>query len=213
MDLAIWYYRRKFKMKKYIWSIIIGILIFISFSGCTKHTFIETLWEIQRPDQWAVAIKKSGVSNLFRVDQKLYRSAQPKPGEFKELYALGIRYSLNLQQYHDDQDEIGNLQIEEYRVPISVFTPNYDDLVKSVRFILEADAPVLVHCLKGSDRTGVVVAAYRIVGQNWSKHEAIREMKEGGYGYNKNWTNLFKLINSLDVKQFRYDVSNKKDHK
>ncbi len=199
-------------MKKYIWGII-GIFIFMSFAGCTKNTFIEILREIQRPNQWAVSIKKSGVSNLFRVDQKLYRSAQPKPGDFEELYALGIRYSLNLQQYHNDQNEIGDLQIEEYRVPMSVFAPSYDELVKSVRFIMKADAPVLVHCLKGSDRTGVVVAAYRIAGQNWGKQEAIKEMKEGGYGYNESWTNLFKLINFLDVKQFRYDVSVEKDHK
>ena len=47
--------------------------------------------------------------------------------------------------------------------------------------------PVLVHCQHGADRTGTVMAVYRIVVQDWQSPEAIREMKEGDYGYHAIW--------------------------
>ncbi len=195
-------------MKKYIWSII-WVFGLISFVGCAKTTLAETPNATQRPNQWAISIEKTGISNFFRVDQKLYRSAQPKPGDFEKLYAMGIHRILNLQQFHNDQDEIGNLPIKEYRVPISVLNPKYDDLVKAVRYIIQSDAPVLVHCMQGSDRTGAVVVAYRIAIQDWSKENAIKEMIEGGYGYHTAWVKLPELLNSLDIERFRLDIYDK----
>ena len=120
---------------------------------------------------------------------------------------MGIHSILNLQQFHNDQNEIGNLPIEEYRVPMSVLDLKYEDLARAVRYIVQSNRPVLVHCMHGSDRTGTVVAAYRIAIQNWSREDAIKEMVKGGYGYHTIWVKLSKLLNSLDIEKFRYDVS------
>lgn len=40
---------------------------------------------------------------------------------------------------------------------------------------------VLVHCLHGEDRTGIVVAAYRILIQGWSVNQATAEMYKFGF--------------------------------
>lgn len=45
--------------------------------------------------------------------------------------------------------------------------------------------PIIFHCHHGSDRTGAVCALYRIVFQNVSKEDAIREMIEGEYGFHR----------------------------
>jgi protein tyrosine/serine phosphatase len=45
-----------------------------------------------------------------------------------------------------------------------------------------ARQPVLVHCEKGADRTGTVVAAYRVVVQGMSVAAAVAEAKSFGYG-------------------------------
>jgi len=41
--------------------------------------------------------------------------------------------------------------------------------------------PILVHCLAGVHRTGLMVALYRMEKEGWSKDQAIDEMKQRGY--------------------------------
>jgi len=192
-------------MKIYIWSIL-WVFGLIGFVGCANTTFAQTTNFNQRPKQWANSVENTKIKNLYRVDQKLYRSAQPKPGDFEKIYAIGIRSTLNLQKFHTDQDEIGNLPIEEYRVPMSALNPKYENLVKAVGYIVQSDTPVLVHCRRGSDRTGTVIAAYRIAVQGWSKESAIKEMVEGGYGYHTTFVKLPQLLYSLDIDKFQHDV-------
>ena len=60
-------------------------------------------------------------------------------------------------------------------------------------------APVLLHCYQGSDRTGMLTAMYRIVVQGWTKEAAIEEMKEGGYGFSAVWNNLVRWIEKADI--------------
>ncbi|MDB4461879.1 protein-tyrosine phosphatase family protein, partial [bacterium] len=64
-------------------------------------------------------------------------------------------------------------------------------------------SPVLVHCLHGSDRTGAMCAAYRVVVEGWSMEDAIRERKSGGYGHHKIWSNLERWIEGLDVEALK----------
>jgi tyrosine-protein phosphatase SIW14 len=48
------------------------------------------------------------------------------------------------------------------------------------------------HCALGQDRTGVIVAVYRIEEQGWSLKEAEQEMQD--FGFNDMWINLKKLL-------------------
>ena len=66
--------------------------------------------------------------------------------------------------------------------------------------------PVLVHCEHGSDRTGVCMAAYRVVVQGWTKEDAIREMTEGDYGYHGIWENLIDYVQKMDVDAMRRKI-------
>ena len=63
--------------------------------------------------------------------------------------------------------------------------------------------PIFVHCEHGSDRTGVCMAAYRVVVQGWSKKDAIREMTKGDYGFHGIWENLIDYIQKMDVDAMR----------
>ncbi len=59
--------------------------------------------------------------------------------------------------------------------------------------------PVLLHCKHGADRTGMMVAIYRVVEQGWSKQAAIAEMTQGGFGYHPIWSNLIRYIENMDT--------------
>lgn len=75
-----------------------------------------------------------------------------------------------------------------------------DDILHALTIIKNTQTPLLIHCWHGSDRTGTIVAAYRIVFQNWSKAQAIDEMIHGGYGYHRSiYPQLIVLIHKLDT--------------
>lgn len=77
-----------------------------------------------------------------------------------------------------------------------------------LRTIKEAKKPLLIHCWHGSDRTGVMSAAYRIVFENWSKEEAIKELRTPALGYHEKWyPHLVSLLDSLDVEKIRNELN------
>lgn len=45
--------------------------------------------------------------------------------------------------------------------------------------------PILIHCLAGLHRTGVLTAVYRMEYEGWSPAEAMRELRANGYGDRK----------------------------
>ena len=97
------------------------------------------------------------------------------------------------------------IKVHHIRIDTSRF--NYDQLVEAVSYLIKTDDKTLVHCLHGSDRTGTVVAGYRIAAQGWSKEKAIDEFVNGGFGYHSFWfPDLPKLLDSLDVEKFKADV-------
>ncbi len=49
---------------------------------------------------------------------------------------------------------------------------------------------MLVHCYHGADRTGLVVAMYRVIYQGWSLDAARSEMIDGGYGFHSMWQDI-----------------------
>jgi hypothetical protein len=66
--------------------------------------------------------------------------------------------------------------------------------------------PIFVHCQHGADRTGTMLAAYRIVVEGWDKETAIEEMTRGGYGYHSIWSNLPSYLRKMDVESMRRRV-------
>ena len=70
------------------------------------------------------------------------------------------------------------------------------------RTAINKKGPILIHCWHGSGRTGVTIAAYRIIFNSWSKSQVLDEMTNGGYGYHsKIYPELIRLVEGLDVKK------------
>jgi protein tyrosine/serine phosphatase len=64
-----------------------------------------------------------------------------------------------------------------------------------------------VHCWHGSDRTGCIIALYRILNQGWSKEQAIDEMVYGGYGFKSRYVNIIRYIKDADIEKIRNQVA------
>jgi protein tyrosine/serine phosphatase len=188
---------------KWINILVLYVAAVWSFSACSSSKVVPAA----RQDDWSDKVAVDGLTNLYKVDEFLYRSEQPKAKEMIDLEQFGIKSVLNLRRVQDDEREAKNTNLALNHISVKTFRMSYDEVLRSIRFIESADKPVLVHCLHGSDRTGVVVAAYRMLKQGWTKEAAIKEFKEGGYGYHEKWfPNLIELLESLDVEKLRADL-------
>lgn len=157
-----------------------------------------------RPAKWATPMKVEGVPNLHKVDGTLYRSAQPTEKGMQELRKMGIKTVINLRSFHSDKDEVGSTAVASEHIPMKAWHPELEDARRFLEIVADPKRqPVLVHCQHGADRTGTLCAIYRIVVQGWAKEEAVREMREGGYGFHEVWTNLPVWIDGLKIEDLR----------
>jgi len=153
-----------------------------------------------RPETWAQPVKLEGVSNLYRVSGELYRGDQPSPQGMQNLKKLGLKTIINLRSFHSDRDEIGETGLANEHIYMKPWHPEEDDVVRFLKIVTDPKrSPVLVHCQHGADRTGTMIAVYRIAVQGWSKAEAIREMTQGGFGFHQTWSNLPRWIQKLNI--------------
>ncbi len=156
--------------------------------------------ESARPGTWAKPLDVPGVPNLHQVSDQLYRSAQPTEEGIKNLRRMGIKTIVNLRSFHSDRDKIGRSGIGYEHIPMVAWHAEEEDVLRFLRIATDPKkTPVLVHCQHGADRTGTMSALYRIVVQGWTKTEALKEMKDGGFGFHEVWQNLVQYVNGLDI--------------
>lgn len=157
---------------------------------------------------WAKPVDIAGVPNLHKLNEHLYRSAQPSAEGFKNLeQQLGLRSVICLRQFHNNIVEAQDTLLRMYYVPFSPWSATEDDVIRALRIIArQQDGPFLVHCLHGADRTGLICAAYRVVFDHWTPEEACDEMVEGGFGFHPLWANIPELLLKMDFDKIRQQV-------
>lgn len=162
-----------------------------------------------RPERWAKAVSSKHLQNLYEVDPgKVYRSAQPDNNSVPSLQALGIKTVLDLRYHHNDQALLKHSNIQADSLSMLAHDISVKELTDALRKIRHAKKPVLIHCQHGADRTGAVIAAYRIIEQGWSKNEAIKEMLYGGYGHHYLlFPNIKKTLEEMDVNLIKKSLS------
>src|SRR5262249_51341363 len=123
-----------------------------------------------RPDDWAVAVEGGAVNNLYRIEDGFYRGAQPTAAGFKALYGLGGRSILDVSGGDNDRPLVGDDSVRLFHVPMSAWGLRDDLVLQALRIMVDpANRPLMIHCHLGADRTGAMVALYRVVVQGWSK--------------------------------------------
>jgi len=153
-----------------------------------------------RPTTWAQPVLGVQTGNFYQVSPEVYRSEQPDDDHVGELKKLGIRSVLSLRQYHSDEGTIADPDIRLFRVKMNAGEIVDAEIQQALTILQTCPKPVLVHCWHGSDRTGVVIAAYRIRVMNWERQAAIDEMMHGGFGHHGNWyPNIERYLKTMAV--------------
>lgn len=157
-----------------------------------------------RPDGWAVPLEAAGLQNFHRVTSDLYRGAQPGRQGFETLEGVGVRTVVNLRLDHSDEEDLEGLQMGYVEIPIGPQTFSDRDVARFIGVVVDPQrVPVFVHCRFGADRTGLMIAAYRVVMQGWTREEAVEEMVEGGFGYHEVFEGPVDYVRTFDVQAVR----------
>ena len=160
-----------------------------------------------RPGNWAEPIVGSSLTNFYRISDDLFRSEQPSASDIPTLKQFGIRTILSLRHYHADSRAFGRAGIATMQYEMNAGSLSVAQLIDALRIIRTAPKPVLVHCWHGSDRTGFVVAGYRMVFMGWSAQKAVDELRLGGFGLHESWyPNIAKTLEKLDLTALRAAV-------
>lgn len=125
----------------------------------------------------------AGLENVGRVAPGVYRGAQPRIDGYESLGKLGIRTVVNLRYWHGEKKLVEGAGMRYIERPISVYSSITRREVEEIVSLMADPAlqPVFLHCAVGRDRTGMVVAVYRIKMDGWSNEAAEDEMQAFGF--------------------------------
>ena len=141
-------------------------------------------------------LKIPGVPNPGKINDGLYRGAQPNEHGLEELKKLGITTIVDLRAEDRPKSEWEKREAERLgmhfvHIPIAGFAaPTNEEVVQFLSLVRNAQQggppqKIFVHCLLGEDRTGVFIATYRMSVEKWPATQAMREMNS--FGFNGFW--------------------------
>lgn len=127
-----------------------------------------------------------GVGNFQKVDDHVYRGAQPSREGFSNLSKLGIQTVIDLREPGDrsatERKWVTGAGMQYISVPMyGMATPSNESVVRVLGLLEDRGiGPVFVHCKRGADRTGGVIACYRVEHDHWQNDRALAEARSMG---------------------------------
>ena len=124
-----------------------------------------------------------GVANFGRLAANLYRGANPEMAAYPSLRNFGIdtvvRFSTGDEFIAAEKARVESLGMAFISLPWrAADLPETNQVVSFLSLVRNhPEHTYFVHCREGVDRTGVMVALYRVAIDGWSTDEAIDEMK------------------------------------
>jgi protein tyrosine/serine phosphatase len=124
---------------------------------------------------------------MKKVSDYLYRG--PRPKDLADLKALRFDCIINLQSgvyefLHNDlyeQQFPCDFGMDQYDIPCSDFTPPTRWQIYKVISTINSHQKTYIHCKHGVDRTGFMVACYRVAMHKADPSYVINEMFENGF--------------------------------
>jgi protein tyrosine phosphatase (PTP) superfamily phosphohydrolase (DUF442 family) len=128
-------------------------------------------------------LQQKGVPNFGEVTPTLYRGGLLNPAGLQALAKMGVTVVVDA---HDDSRSekaaAAKLGMEYIAIPWHCPWPHDDVFVKFLQVLRQnRGKKVFVHCRLGDDRTGMMVAAYRMAEEGWTADEAMNEMEVFGF--------------------------------
>jgi protein tyrosine/serine phosphatase len=122
-----------------------------------------------------------GIKNFEQVDAHVYRGAQPTSEGFQYLANIGVKVVVDLRETggrsKSEERMVSDAGMRYVSVPMGGLRPPTDAEITKILGMLEdgTSGPAFVHCRRGADRTGAVIAAYHIDHDKWDNTRALQD--------------------------------------
>lgn len=123
---------------------------------------------------------------FYRVDDNVYRGQQPRKEDIPKLASMGIRIVLDLREKLERKSwERGTVEaagMQYVRIGLAGTLSPTNREIDRILALLEdpTRGPIFIHCRRGADRTGLVIACYRIDHDHWTNAQALNEARQQG---------------------------------
>ena len=137
---------------------------------------------------WPAFAAMPAIPNFHQVNDHVYRGGQPEPEAWPVLSKMGVKTVIDLRR-EDEHSTTAEAQavaaagMKYINVPMKGVVAPTDEQMARILLALDSQEPVFVHCKRGADRTGAVIACYRIRHDGWKREQAMKEAKAAGMGF------------------------------
>jgi len=160
------------------------VCLLLAFTMCLRAVSLQTGKDTAPTVERSVGrhLLLEGVPNFGEVTPMLYRGGQPTREGFDRLARMGINIVVDTGRSKRDEKQIKHLGMRYVSLAWYCPFPKDDVFARFLKLIKEnPDEKIFVHCRLGNDRTGMMIAAYRMDGQGWTAEQAMKEMHFFGY--------------------------------
>jgi tyrosine-protein phosphatase SIW14 len=145
---------------------------------------------VETPGTVPSIVAVPGIPNFHQVNERIFRGGQPTAEAWPSLARLGVKTVIDLRR-EDEHSTAAEAQavaaagMNYFNVPMKgVVAPTNEQIAKVLRLLNSQDL-VFVHCRRGADRTGTVIACYRIAHDRWERKQALHEAKSLGMAWDQ----------------------------
>jgi uncharacterized protein (TIGR01244 family) len=141
------------------------------------------------PTLSAQALQASGVGNFHQLNETVYRGAQPSTEGFQSLAKLGVKTIIDLRETGGrataERRVVEAAGMKYINIPLDGRAAPTEEQVSHLLALLneKTAGPVFLHCRRGADRTGTIIACYRISHDHWNNEKALAEAKANGMSW------------------------------
>ena len=128
--------------------------------------------------------KIKGIANFGEVTPTLFRGGQPNVHGFDALAKMGVDIVVDTrgERAKSEGKVVQHLGMQYVSIPWHCPFPHDETFVMFLKLVKDnPNKKIFVHCRLGDDRTGMMIAAYRMAAESWSADEALREMQIFGF--------------------------------